>query len=179
MPPSSSTDTWVIGIDPSWTGLALTALRTSGERGPVTGCHAEVVRTSPDQFPTRAYRLRYLRDAVEAFLRTHPPRLVAVEGYAFGAQNGRELAGELGGVLRMLVLDVTPTTQLLEVPPTVLKKFVTGRGNATKAQMAECVGNLWQYLPEDHNAADSYGLARIGVHQPARYIARCVFLVSA
>lgn len=57
--------------------------------------------------------------------------LVVIEGYAFGARGRATFnIGELGGCVRMLLFrDQIP---FVEVPPACLKRYATGRGNATK-----------------------------------------------
>lgn len=57
--------------------------------------------------------------------------LVLIEGYAFGAR-GRAVfsIGELGGVVRLeLFRGCLP---VVDIPPSNLKKFATGKGNASK-----------------------------------------------
>jgi Holliday junction resolvasome RuvABC endonuclease subunit len=46
------------------------------------------------------------------------------------------------------------------VPPTVLKKYVTGKGNASKAQMMEGVAKKWGPQFDNDNLADAYALAQ-------------------
>jgi len=57
----------------------------------------------------------------------------------------------------------------LIVPPTNLKKYVTGKGNGvSKSQMLLQVYKKWGVEFNDDNAADSYGLAHLvaGKTQP-------------
>jgi Holliday junction resolvasome RuvABC endonuclease subunit len=92
---------------------------------------------------------------------------VAMEGYAFGSQMANML-GELGGMVKLTLLDfgIYP----LIVPPTNLKKYVTGKGNGiSKSQMLLYVYKKWGVDFTDDNAADSYALARLvaGMHETA------------
>jgi Holliday junction resolvasome RuvABC endonuclease subunit len=82
-----------------------------------------------------------------------------MEGYAFGSQMANML-GELGAVVKMTLYEfgVYP----LIVPPTNLKKYVTGKGNGiSKSQMLLYVYKKWGADISDDNAADSYALAKI------------------
>ena len=84
---------------------------------------------------------------------------VAMEGYAYGSQMANML-GELGGMVKMTLRDfgVYP----LIVPPTNLKKYVTGKGNGlSKSQMLLYVFKKWDADITDDNAADSYALAKL------------------
>ncbi len=49
----------------------------------------------------------------------------------------------------------------LIVPPTSLKKYVTGKGNTQKNQMLMHVFKKWNLEFTDDNAADSYALAHL------------------
>jgi len=152
-------DTYV-GIDQSYTGFAIvfwdpnvleyTALRKS---------------FSKKQFGDGVQRLMEIRWWLEGVLRTHINDLdsdvlgVCMEGYSHGAKNGREQAGELGAAVKMTLWDWTlhPTI----VPPTSLKKFTTGAGNAGKNEMLLAVYKKWGFEFKDDNEADAFALARL------------------
>lgn len=83
---------------------------------------------------------------------------IAMEGYANGRTFNREKMGELGGVVKMshaTVFGVDP----IVVPPTSLKKFVTGKGTASKDDMVKAVQAKWDSTIKNNNLADAYGLA--------------------
>ncbi len=80
---------------------------------------------------------RFFQNAVwsKGILLSHNPELVALEGYAMGAKglifNIAENTGMLKHIMwREKIKFVTP-------PPTVLKKFATGKGNSNKEAMQE------------------------------------------
>ena len=50
----------------------------------------------------------------------------------------------------------------MEVAPTSLKKFVTGKGNAKKDLMLLSVYKRWGFDTTNDNKADAYGLAQFG-----------------
>lgn len=56
--------------------------------------------------------------------------LVVVEGYAFGRPNQAHFIGELGGVVRVALFEAGQA--FMVVPPASVKKYATGKGNATK-----------------------------------------------
>lgn len=58
----------------------------------------------------------------------HP--LVVLEGYAHGKGNQAHQMGELGGVMRLALHHCR--VEVLVVPPAVVKKYATGKGNANK-----------------------------------------------
>ena len=82
-----------------------------------------------------------------------------MEGYAFGSQMANML-GELGGMVKLSLFDVD--LYPLIVPPTSLKKYVTGKGQGIpKSQMVLHVYKKWGAEFSDDNAADSYALAQL------------------
>lgn len=85
--------------------------------------------------------------------------LVAIEGYSYGSKFSHSHAlGELGGVIRLALWELG--TDYVDVPPAVLKKWATGKGNANKdAVLAAAIRH--GYLGDDNNGADAYWLADI------------------
>lgn len=84
---------------------------------------------------------------------------VAMEGYAMGRTFNREKLGELGGVVKLAHATVFGSDPLV-VPPTTLKKFVTGKGNASKKEVVAAVQSKWDSEIKNDNVADAYGLAQ-------------------
>jgi Holliday junction resolvasome RuvABC endonuclease subunit len=178
-----------IGVDASWTGLAVTALegkRRSPSSMLPTGdgkfTHgqvgwnvrmSEVLSTKPEDYPCQAARMESLgcrfMDSVtvaralyiggEPAIRRPQPCLVAIEGYAMGSKTRPQMAGELGGHLRLLLWQAG--IPYIIVPPTTLKKYVLGSGNAAKELMLKEVFKRWGYDTDSNDRADAYGLARV------------------
>ncbi len=83
---------------------------------------------------------------------------IAMEGYANGRTFNREKMGELGGIVKLAHATVFGTDPTV-VPPTSLKKFVTGKGTASKDDMVKAVQSKWSKDVKNNNIADAYGLA--------------------
>jgi crossover junction endodeoxyribonuclease RuvC len=106
-------------------------------------------------------RLVYIRTELEGLLKKVKPELVALEAYSFGSRAGQAFSiGELGGVAKVLLYELQVETIL--IPPTCLKKFITGKGNAPKDVML--MKTLSKYKREftDNNLCDAFGLAMMG-----------------
>lgn len=143
----------VIGVDQSYTGFGYCVAGESKKK-------AFPLRKDEDPIE-RLHRVRvWFRDWLEVQDKDPVDRVV-MEGYANGAKFGRELAGELGGVVKLAILDVTNTTPLI-VPPTSLKKFVSGSGGAKKNTMLLHVYRKWGAQFSDDNQADAYALEQFG-----------------
>jgi Holliday junction resolvasome RuvABC endonuclease subunit len=88
--------------------------------------------------------------------------LAVIEGYAYAAA-GRALFDlcELGGLIRWeLHRRAVPW---LVVPPTTLKKYATGKGQATKTEMVIAARERLGYTGTDDNEADALWLRAVGL----------------
>ncbi len=91
------------------------------------------------------------------------PKKLGIEGYAFGAQNTRAHSiGELGGVFRLALHDWSIPWFI--APPTVVKKFVTGKGNVKKGQVQVGLYKKWRLDITDEDEADAAALALMAMY---------------
>lgn len=108
-------------------------------------------------------RLAELERALWRALELHPPRpvLVVVEGYGLGTPGRLALVrlGEVGGMVRTTAFRLG--AHVVEVPPSSLKRFATGRGNADKDAMVDAA-RAHSAHPRNHDEADAYHLRRLG-----------------
>jgi Holliday junction resolvasome RuvABC endonuclease subunit len=110
-------------------------------------------------------RLAHIRDTVMARVGADAITLVVLEGYSFASRTGGERLGELGGIVRLALYE--SGTPYLEVPPTTLKMFATGRGNAKKPEVISGARERLDYTGYNDNEADAlwlraYGMATLG-----------------
>ncbi len=146
-----------LGIDQSYSGFAFTLINKD------CTLYKTMVYTSPMR---GVERLRDIASfmGLEIFEPAKNIKASAIEGYAYGAQMAH-MAGELGGMvkleLRSWLYDSDAAYPLL-VAPSMLKKYVTGKGTGVKKnQILLNVFKKWDVEFTDDNAADSYALARI------------------
>lgn len=102
---------------------------------------------------------KYVR-GITALVDAYGVDLVVIEGYSFAGKFNNSLQYELGACIRMGLFE--EEVPFVEVPPTNLKKFVTGKGNSKKDLMLLNVYKRWEFDTEDDNEADAYGLAKFG-----------------
>ena len=105
-------------------------------------------------------RLVEIRDEIVKQIHRLGPGLAVLEGYAYGCQFGREQAGELGGIVRVLLHEMKVTTII--VSPLSVKKYATGSAKGDKAQVMKSVYKKWGLDLNDNNECDAYAIARIG-----------------
>ena len=87
--------------------------------------------------------------------------LVLIEGYAFAKTNKAHQIGELGGVLRVMFAE--KTINYLEVAPTQLKKFATGKSNVSKEEIAVAAYKKWGIECRTNDETDAAVLVYIGL----------------
>ncbi|GAA4290585.1 crossover junction endodeoxyribonuclease RuvC [Mycobacterium paraffinicum] len=147
----------VMGVDPGLTRCGLSVVETGRGRS-VVALDVDVVRT-PSDAPL-AHRLLAISDAVEHWLATHQPDVVAIER-VFSQLNVSTVMGtaQAGGVVALAAakrgIDVHFHT------PSEVKAAVTGNGAADKAQVTAMVTKILalQAKPTPADAADALALA--------------------
>jgi crossover junction endodeoxyribonuclease RuvC len=147
----------VMGVDPGLTRCGLSVVE-SGRGRDVVALDVDVVRT-PSDAPL-AKRLLAISDAVEYWLTTHQPDVVAIER-VFSQLNVSTVMGtaQAGGVIALAAakrsIDVHFHT------PSEVKAAVTGNGAADKAQVTAMVTRILglQAKPTPADAADALALA--------------------
>lgn len=156
----------VIGIDPSLTGTGIVVLRN----GEVE--LAEATKSRPELGIIE--RVKLIRNRIleiEADLsddkgrKYQSPALMVIEGFSYGSK-GRSVfdIAYLGWRIREELerLRSEDGTPWIEVPPTQLKKFSTGKGTANKEIILQQVYKRWEYETDNNNIADAFVLAKIG-----------------
>ena len=146
-----------MGVDPGLTRCGL-SLVESGRGRQLTALDVDVVRTPSDQPLHR--RLLAISNAVEHWLDTHHPDVLAIER-VFSQLNVTTVMGtaQVGGVIALAAakrdIDVHFHT------PTEVKAAVTGHGAADKAQVTAMVTRILglQAKPTPADAADALALA--------------------
>lgn len=88
--------------------------------------------------------------------------LVVIEGYSFSSRNSHSHAlGELGGVVRLALHEAG--IAYVDVPPSSLKKYATGKGNANKGEMLAAAIRRLDYQGASDNEADALWLQAMGL----------------
>lgn len=150
-----------IGIDQSYSGFGITFMDRESPAYKTIVFKAE---------GTGVDRLVHIQEKLGDLVAKHfpvihaPDLVIAMEGYAFGSQMAN-MAGELGGLVKMWCYSTFEDSKgkyPYIIPPTVLKKYVTGKGTGVqKNQILLHVFKKWNIEFNDDNAADSYALAHM------------------
>ncbi len=165
-------DNLFIGIDQSYTGLAMAIFNPRPDIPPVISRHDFSKAKSGDGIT----RLLAILETVEAFLERATGlgsiRHICIEGYSYGSKSGRELAGELGATIKYAIYYTAPGDCAYPtiVPPSSVKKYCTGNGAAPKSLMLKEVFRKWGVDLTNDNEADAYVLARMAMHADPNYL---------
>jgi Holliday junction resolvasome RuvABC endonuclease subunit len=148
----------VIGLDLSLTGTGIADFKSNGEV--ITG----TIRTKSygSAIGDQWQRLQYINSEIwRAVAKDSMPALVIVEGPSYGSKGAGtwDRAGLWWTAVQQFLCDDIP---LAVVPPAVLKKYATGRGNADKTAMAVALQKRWGVELGDDNKVDAWWLAAAG-----------------
>lgn len=153
--PPTEDKTWnVMGLDPSLTSTGVVVLNNLGEVQ-----HRDVFKTKKGVVGWP--RLFGQMDRLAKLLTDYSPELVVIEGYAYGQTNNLADLVTIGTLLRWSCLQLH--TPYLDAAPTQLKKFATGKGNATKDMMILNVFKRYAFEAVDNNEADAYVAADLAL----------------
>ena len=140
-----------IGIDLSYSSTGVVMLQGDGQQ-----CAAFKAGKPKDSFENR---VKELWSKMEKFLPPPGVASIAIEGAAYAAEFNAFRLGELSGAIKVYLTEAGYSYKI--VPPTVLKKFATGKGNAPKTYVAAQVARKWGFTNPCDDIVDAYVLARI------------------
>lgn len=147
----------VLGVDPGLTRCGLSVVE-SGRGRNIVALDVDVVRTPSDA--ALPQRLLAISDAVEYWMDTHRPDVVAVER-VFAQHNVSTVMGtaQAGGVVTLAAAKRDIGVHFHT--PSEVKAAVTGNGTADKAQVTAMVTRILelQAKPTPADAADALALA--------------------
>lgn len=146
---------YIAGIDPSLSGTAVCVKNFDPT--------PQVYRfTSEPSGPRVSQRIaRYVILAKQVLGVVPVGSLVFIEGYSFGSKGGQAVdRAEYGGILRNQLDEAA--CQMIEVPPTSLKKWATGHGAGDKTPMIAALTKRYGVEFRTNDEYDAYALARLG-----------------
>ena len=133
----------ILGIDPGLAKTGWGVIRAQGGRAAYAGGG---VLTTRAKLP-HMERLRAIGDGLAEVLAAHTPALIAVERVFINRNyNTSLLLGEARGAALMTLLHAN--VPVVEISALQIKQSVTGKGRASKAQVALMVQHLLADLPQ-------------------------------
>ncbi len=152
----------ILGVDPGSRRAGFGFLETCPGWGDVSWGVVAAAGDLPDRLATLAARFRTLARRLK-------PDVAAIEEAYYG-KDVRSLLrmGEARGAILVALRDAG--VPVVQFPPAVIKRAVTGNGNATKAQVAAMVERLVgrRAVGVAEDAADALAVAICCAHRTAR-----------
>jgi Holliday junction resolvasome RuvABC endonuclease subunit len=105
-------------------------------------------------------RLAAIKSQLEMVLDVWAPDYAVIEGFGFKNKFTLVTLVEVGTIVR----DVLHRRGIpwYEVPPTTLKMWTTGKGNAKKPDMAAAAKKRWGYESPSDDIVDAFSLGKMG-----------------
>lgn len=155
----------VVGLDISLKGPGVCVV----EGNPRSKCgeqlEAEAAKIRIGEDLRGPQRLAVVTESLVSWLHSRaalcPRQLFVMEGYAFGQAGAAHSLGEIGGCVRRELW--AAGANLIVVPPSTLKKYVTGRGVGDKNIVMKVVYKRWGFDSDDDNECDAFGAAMLGL----------------
>lgn len=142
------------GIDPSTSGTGLVILDHEGNV--IEAVSLKAIKNNDDD----PKRFRDLANRIRKHLNPSTDR-VLIEGFSYGSKGqGVSVMYGVGWLIRDMLNE--HGFKWLEIPPTTLKKFISGKGNAAKPALVKPSKDKWEFESESNDIIDANGLARIG-----------------
>jgi crossover junction endodeoxyribonuclease RuvC len=134
--------TVILGIDQSYTGTGITCIQFDES----LTIHYDLIETIKEKDGTIDYSRRIL-DIVEHidqhYFNPYKIDCVVVEGLSYGSRSS--MVFNLGGLFHSIeLLSLINKIPIMVVPPKTLKKFWTGKGNASKYDMVTKLEKLYK-----------------------------------
>ncbi len=142
----------ILGVDLSYSNTGFTIYDTDDKTYKVFG----------KQFPSKLgyNRLVVIHEAIKNILVQNDIDMVIQQNYSFGSKFNRQAMGQLGGIAKYTYS--TMNIPYILIPPTVLKKFVCGKGVAQKDRVRLQAFRKWNIDFSTNDQVDSFVLAKIG-----------------
>lgn len=138
-----------VGIDPSTkTGMVMI-----GE----TGCliYRSEIRPKVEKDPER-----FMDIAKQILLNLSEGDIICIEGFSYGSKGkGVSTQYGIGWLIRAELIRNGYT--YIDIPPTSVKKFATGKGNTKKDEMVLPIYKKWGFEHSSDNVRDAYVLAQM------------------
>lgn len=109
-------------------------------------------------------RLQHIKNTVVDTIKALEDVVIAgcaMEGYSYGSIGKTFELGELGGALKVALVE--NCWGMITVPPSTLKKYISGNGGSEKQNMVDAINKILKtaFKIKDNNVVDALGLAII------------------
>jgi crossover junction endodeoxyribonuclease RuvC len=152
----------IMGIDLSLRATGIVIRDTDDLPDPLNLFLQWLIKSSPTTDQKMIDRLCEIRNKVVDVIEVKKPDKIVIEGLSYGSKNTSSLCdlAKLNFAIEVYCKHMGIPYEM--VPPTTLKKFVTGKGNCKKDLMLMKVFKRWGVEFEDDNLCDAFALCKYG-----------------
>lgn len=143
-----------IGVDPSFTATGIIILN-KGE----LSYEKTTTNLGPKEGPIT--RTLSIADDVKKSMIQHKPKIAVIEGFSYGS-NSKSIFERAYLNWRIREVFESEMCRWIEIAPSTLKKYATGKGTSSKEEVMIGIFDLWGKTFKDDNKADAFVLAQIG-----------------
>jgi crossover junction endodeoxyribonuclease RuvC len=149
----------LLGVDPGTNILGFAILEVSKSKLSVP--ELGVIRLQ--QFQDHHQKLRHIHERLQGIIRSFQPEIMAIEAPFFGKNVQSMLKlGRAQGVA--IAAAITMDLSVFEYAPRKIKQSITGKGNATKEQVAAMLEHILQIRLDQHTLDATDALAAALCH---------------
>lgn len=156
------TPKYYLGIDPSLTGTGIVLANKKANR--IIQHH--VVTRPTDTIESRILHIgREIEILLMSVSTKHKIIKGAIEGLAVRGAGQRTL--QLSGLhyfIRIRMTQLFPQLKVCVIPPTSLKKYISGAGRCEKDKMMLCCYKKWNFEADNSDICDAFSLTRFLAH---------------
>ena len=148
----------IVGIDASLTGTGIAVIDTGGLEDLV---YTFTIKSRPDDntISGRHQRLANIATVTQRYL--DGVDVAVIEAPALSRNTGH--VWDRAGLWWLIIDYANAVTPIVQVTPSQLKKFASGKGNADKTAVAAAMTRLWDNVePANDNEFDALALATVG-----------------
>lgn len=154
----------VVGLDVSLQGPGICVARGSPREALGSGLTVDTAVISAGEKLRGPERLSIVCRSIFRWLQVRqdprPGDIYVMEGYAFSRGHAHSM-GEIGGCVRRTIWELGGN--LIVIPPSTLKKYLTGKGAGDKNIVMKHVYKRWGFDVDDDDQCDAFGCALVGL----------------
>lgn len=140
----------IAGIDLSLTSTAVSAISLADGSLELERICSAGKKT--DTLVQQIERHNHLAERIVKSVLAHSPVLVGIEGMRFGSRQDSSAMRRAGVWWDVVSRLHAEGLHIVEIPPTTVKKWATGRGNAGKPEVIIAAAKRWDQVTQDDEA---------------------------
>lgn len=150
----------VLALDLSLNGTGMAWGTYDDEKNKVTHIKTDIIKTK--KIKDHMKKICYIKKIIGRKNKEFAPNKILIEGQSYGSRGRATLSiAQLHGVIMYACLKQWQV-EYHTIPPTVVKKFITGKGNSRKSMILKSLYKRFHIDVDDEDKADAIGVLLTG-----------------